>query len=136
MTEEPGVTATFVTAVSSLTTADGKFVVIAFTAGDGSQTGYVLNPAILSDLLAALLDEARVASSRRAEPIVQGREETLRPIETTAISIGPGRAEWEAILALKSGPLTLAFAISLEMLTAETRKLLASVRDAPPKKPN
>lgn len=84
--------------------------------------------ALISGLLQAVVTAG--ASDAGQEP----KTVTAMPIDVTSLGVSPGRSETEALLAIRTGPTVLTFAVDLSILDELCRDLLPNLRKIEPGK--
>lgn len=110
---------------------DADNTAVVFKAGEHTN-GAILSNDALSAFAGSLLNSAIKHSEAQNPRLEDGEQITAIPIPVVGLAVTPGRAETEAILTLRCGNLTLAFAAEAAMIRDMCMGLVPKLRPLGP----
>ncbi len=114
---------------------DGNLVRLCFETADGPIN--VAFPAQnLGQMIGHLANVGEKIAGEHQTKIQEQETVNVLPIPVAALGVGQGRADTEAILSLRTGPMTLAFAVDLSTLSGMCERLNKITVKHAPRKPN
>lgn len=120
------------TGVTAIVSEDGNHIGMTFkTYGEPIRIAFPAQN--LGHMIAHLIGVAESEAGRKVTKLPKG-EVTSVPIAVAGLGVSPGRSETEALLSIRTGPMTLTFAVDLSTLlgTCENLQRMTHETGKPP----
>ena len=136
MTNET-VQAPIATGVGVTVSGDGNYVGLSFEAQSGEPIVVGFPAQNLGNMIAEMINTGENIASQHKTKIEQQESVTALPIGVVSLRVAVGRTETEALLSIRTGPMTLTFAVDLTTLHGTCENLFAlTKKTSGPKKVN
>lgn len=123
MTERPA-SAPVAEGVGATVSEDGDYVVLSFQLAGGEVTNIAFPAMGLGHMLTHLIATGGELGERHQAALDEDAPINVLPLPASALGVGPGDDDDEAILAVRTGPITLSFSVDVPTLRETCERVL------------
>jgi hypothetical protein len=120
------------TGMSVALSEDGDHVVLTFSLPAGGPMNVAIPARNLGEAVAHMVGVSGQLAERHAAPLERSGPVNADPIPVVSLGVARGRSDVEALLAVRTGPMTLAFSLDLATLMGMCRDLQKATERASP----